>query len=105
MLLSRPEQANLYGFLNAQTLRPCVAAYRTCEPLAMVNPAISTTGRPPPAVVQVDDPFASLRTPKSVPAKRSPLADRARAVTGRSPIGPVPPSRSAHVALFAFGSY
>src|SRR5215831_2238726 len=103
MTLSRPGRDKRYGFLNAQTLRPCVAAYRTCEPLAIVSPATSTAGSPAPATTQVDDPLGSLSTPKSVPAKRSPLFERARAVTGRSPIGPVPPSRSFHVALLVPG--
>src|SRR5438045_2614208 len=97
--LSRLRTNKTYGILNDQTLRPCVAAYSTCEPLTSVSPATSTFGRPVPATVQVDVPLASLMTPKSVAANRSPLTERTRAVTGRSPIGPpVPPSRFTHVA-------
>src|SRR5438445_11284646 len=79
-----------YGIFRDQTLRPCVAAYRTCEPVAMVSPATSTAGSPVPATTQVVEPLGNWRTPKSVPANRSPLVERATAVTGRSPIGPVP---------------
>src|SRR6266480_3863768 len=107
--LSRPRankgKKRSYGICSDQTPRPWVAAYSTCEPLTIVSPATSTAGRPVPATVQVKVPLASLRTPKSVAANRSPLVERTRAVTGRSPIGPVPPSRFTQVASWATGLY
>jgi hypothetical protein len=58
----------VYGRVNSQALRPCVAAYSFRAPDAMVSPATSTCGSPLPATTQVVDPFTSLITPKSLDA-------------------------------------
>src|SRR4029453_5932966 len=96
------------GSVSTQALRPCVAAYSLRAPGTMVSPATSTFGRPSPAATQLPAalPLGGLIPPKSVDAYRSPVtSSRTRSVAGRSPIGPVPPSRFVHVAVPAAGLY